>query len=286
MRRFVYSGLLLAVVSAAIAFAGLDVASGSHAGGMQAMSIDMDTSGNTATSLGPPDSCRSVTPATTFDIDVTALDIPATSFGGMSAFTFVLHYNSTSGAQTVTANDPSFLLFANPGGNLFLVSDIPPDSDGSFFTGPSDISGLPGETGSGVLSRNTMSVGAAAAPGLYQLTLTDAAHVDEGGFANIPDTINNAYLVVGGSCDDLDGDGIPNAGDACPTISGPASNAGCPPPGPPAVGGVMGLLEEAVPAPDSAADSSASFATIALQAVAGLLILLGTVALVRRRIAR
>jgi hypothetical protein len=51
------------------------VATGSHAGGMQAMSIDMDTTGNTSTSLGPLDSCLSVTPPISFDLDVTALDI-------------------------------------------------------------------------------------------------------------------------------------------------------------------------------------------------------------------
>lgn len=290
MRYTLFAGLLIATASAAIAslFSGANIARGSHAGGMDAMSIDLDTTGNTATSLGPLDSCLSVSPPASFDLDVTALNIPATAFGGMSAFGFTLNYDAGAGAQTVTGNNPNFLLAVNPGSSIMQIVDPTPDSDGAFNSAANDASASPGETGSGVLARITLTVGAGAAPGVYPLTLTGAAHLDEGGFPYLPDNTNNAVLVIGGSCTDYDGDGIANADDACPTMSGPASNAGCPPPGPPAVGGIMGLLEGdgPAPAPAMAADTGASGTTITLQAVAGLLILLGTVVLVRHRVAR
>jgi hypothetical protein len=275
-------------MAAALGFAAAaqDTVGASHANGMQAMSIDMDTSGNTATSLGPLDSCRSVTPPAVFDIDVTALDIPATAFGGMNAFAFTLHYDNTAGAQSVTAQNPSLLLAANPGSAIFNGSDATPDADGAYTAAAFDSGPVPAtsEVGSGVLSRITLSVGAGATPGAYPLTLTDVAHVDGGGFPYPPDTINNAFLVVDGSCDDLDADGIPNAEDACPTIQGPGSNAGCPLPGPPAVGGALGLLDNRA-APTAVTQESETALKIAALAIGGLL-LLGAGAVVRRRLIR
>jgi hypothetical protein len=200
------------------------------------------------------------------------------------SYGFTMNYNAGNGAQTVTAVDHNFLLSANAGSSLVLISDIPPDSDGSFYHAAHDNGSAPGETGSGVLARITLSVGAGAAPGVYSLTLTDAAHVDEGGFAYPPDSLSNAVLVIGGSCTDYDGDGVLNADDACPTLAGVASNAGCPPPGPPAVGGIMGLLGDDDSDASVAPEKGGLETGIVAAAIAGV-VLLGAVGLVRRRFA-
>jgi hypothetical protein len=55
---------------------------------------------------------------------------------------------------------------------------------------------------------------------------------------------------LGAACDigayefgDADGDGVLDIDDACPNLTGVPEENGCPPPGPPAVGGIAGLLE-------------------------------------------
>jgi hypothetical protein len=71
-------------------------------------------------------------------------------------------------------------------------------------------------------------------------------HLDAVGTAYEPAVTNNdSYVAVGVACNDFDADGIPDAQDECPTIQGPPSNNGCPPPGPPAVGGTAGLISTA-----------------------------------------
>ncbi|HEV8574911.1 MAG TPA: hypothetical protein VGR43_09410, partial [Dehalococcoidia bacterium] len=53
---------------------------------------------------------------------------------------------------------------------------------------------------------------------------------------------------------DADSDGILPPDDACPVHAGPPERQGCPPPGPPAVGGVAGLADE----PDGRASDAGS----------------------------
>src|SRR6266571_4966879 len=109
--------LLLAVVST----------SGASGGGMDAMSIDLDPSGNTATSLGPLDSCREVQPGDTLTFDVTATNIPASN--PMIGFQYVVVYDDTN--FTIQTQDHQFLLAATPGSAILNVSDLTPDIDGS-----------------------------------------------------------------------------------------------------------------------------------------------------------
>ncbi len=99
----------------------------SQQGGMDAMSIDMDVTGNTATSLGPLDQCVVVSPGSSVTLDVTATNIPASN--PMIAFAFTLNY--PAGVLTVQSADPNFLIASSPGSNVLNASDPTPDSDGT-----------------------------------------------------------------------------------------------------------------------------------------------------------
>jgi hypothetical protein len=83
---------------------GLDAGQGeaSHAGGMSAMSIDLNTSGNTASGLGAghvetlstTDATLSVSPCDSVTLDVTGQGVPASN--PLAGFGFTLNYNSDS----------------------------------------------------------------------------------------------------------------------------------------------------------------------------------------------
>jgi hypothetical protein len=162
---------------------------------MDAMSIDMDVTGNTATSLGPVESCLEVIPGTSFTFDVTADAIPVTN--PMIAFTFALTMHQSF---TFDTDDPRFLLDANPGSSL--IDPGPGFGEDRITFGVVD-NGYPSsaESGSGVLLRATFLVDAAVAPGAYAVALSDAAHVDTQGNSKPPKVLHFATLLVGASCD-------------------------------------------------------------------------------------
>jgi hypothetical protein len=172
------------------------------------MSIDADTTGNSATSLGARDDCVQIAPGTSASLDITALGIPpynnagtpatADDTGGVIGYSYVLEYDGTQLA--VDAQDAAFLLSVNSGSSLFTgTSDGVPDNDGSFTGAVLDTgTGIP-ESGSGVLDRLTISVGAGAS-GLYPLTLTNNEHVDASGTAFAPATTEGALIAVATAC--------------------------------------------------------------------------------------
>ena len=198
---------------------GLDAGQGeaSHAGGMSAMSIDLNTSGNTASglgvghveTLGALDSTLAVSPCDSVTLDVTGQGVPASN--PLAGFGFTLNYNSA--AIDVLTSDPGFLLEATAGsvivdlgltyGTNKVTASAADFGDGTF------------ETGSGVLTRVTAQVKPGAAPAVYNLALTQAAHLDPLNAPHEPDTINNATLTVAGSCNgDVDCSITVNAVDA------------------------------------------------------------------------
>jgi hypothetical protein len=172
----------------------------SHEGGMDAMSIDLDVAGNTATTLGPRDECLEVSPGDTLTLDVTAEGIPAQY--PMIAFSFQLGH--TPDAFSVDGSSSDFLLAALPGSQLFDVSQPTPDAGGEWTAAAADTATPDtAETGSGVLSRVDLSVNVVTPPGLYTLTLTSAAHVDPFTDAFQPRALNWAWLAVGVPCENL-----------------------------------------------------------------------------------
>jgi len=191
--------ILIGLVAALLAAGG---AGASHAGGMDAMSIDMDVAGNTATSLGPRDDCVVAAPGAVLTLDVTAEGIPASN--PLVGFAFDLNY--VFGAVSVDHADAAYMLVSEPGSEMFNISDPVPDSDGSWSSAVADFSdwvAVPPEYGAGVLVRLKVRVFAEASPGLYILFLTAADHIDAQNLSNIPDVINYAYVAVNSGCDDL-----------------------------------------------------------------------------------
>jgi hypothetical protein len=218
------SVLLLAAALLALDATGTDA---SHAGGMDAMSIDVDITGNTATSLGPLDSCVEARPGDTVTVDVSALNIPVTT--AMIAFTYTIQYDESR--VWVETKDHQFLLAANAGSGLFTFSDPTPDQnfddrwDGAAID-VSDYSEVPPEYGSGVLSRLSISISQSAPDGMYSLTLTEAGHVDTMSEGYAPDVLNDAVIAVRAACPPLEGTPTP-----VPTATPPAT----PTPRPPAI---------------------------------------------------
>ncbi len=184
-------------------------------GSMDAMSIDMDPSAdvaNTATGLGSREPCARVNEndildadedatADTVTIDVTAKAIPDSN--RMTAFQLFLLYDEAN--LTIQSRDLQFMLLANPGGNLFDASDFTPDVDGNgqYTVAGLDVNDMSGESGDGVLARITVSSDPAASAGLYSLALDSSVHLDPSGEGHIPATINNAFLAVNETCDNL-----------------------------------------------------------------------------------
>lgn len=125
-----------------------------------AMGIDVDPTGNDATSLGAIDDCLSVASGSTFDIDI-----------------FVANVNDLSGWQATFIYDPSVVILidekvdlflaTDPDSNITNLSDYPPDSDGEFLFAAADLRQREGgEDGSGILARLTLQAVGAGATGL------------------------------------------------------------------------------------------------------------------------
>jgi hypothetical protein len=194
--------LTLAAIVAFIGLWGLDAprAEANHEGGMNAMSIDTNTAGNDADTIGPNNTCVSVTAGGTFVVDVTADDIP---FGhNMIAFGFTLNYDANF--FTVTAADHAMLLGALQGSSVLVATIPPPDSDGTYTASAADTSFAAHEIGDGVIERVTLSVDGGTPAGEYALTLSGAAHVDGGhGGAptgHAPDALRDATVMVDEPC--------------------------------------------------------------------------------------
>lgn len=201
----------------------------SLSGGMDAMSIDVDVTGNTATSLGPLDSCVEARAGDVVTVDVTALNIPATN--PMIAFTYAIQYDDSS--VRVESQDDRFLLAANAGSGLVNASDSTPDENvnGLWSATVLDVSDsrfVPPEFGNGVLSRLSISIRQGLQAGLYTLRLApeETAHVDTNNDTNRPEILNSAAIAVGVSCPPVSG---------TPTPVPSPTPLPTPTPGPPAI---------------------------------------------------
>jgi hypothetical protein len=208
-------------------------AQASHAGGMDAMTIDMDPSAppaNTATSIGSIQSCARINEngvmdadedgVDTMTVDVLADNIP--SDAPMNVYQYHLGYS----AGNVSVQFQIIGLLATAPGSIAdnLPSDPLPDSDGLYHAVGVDFGPFPAsyETGSGFLDRLFISSEAGAVAGEYALTLSSAGHQDGLGFYP-PDAINDATVAVnqpcGGGPPDADLDGVADGSDNCMTTA-------------------------------------------------------------------
>lgn len=242
---------LLLIAAAARGPGGAGAADGQ---GMSAMLIDMDPFSppvNTSTSLGPNETCARINvngaldadedvEADTLVIDVTAHDIPRAA--AMIAYNYSLRYDEAAlTVQSEVFDDPAInILMSNPGSNLFNPTDPVPDVDGTNAWNASmiDVGDVPGESGSGVLTRLAMSSDRAAATGTYMLSLAFTVHLDLPGGAYFPGNVNWDS--------DADGelDGVSNL--AAVAVNRPCGE----PPAPPPATAPPGVTVTAAPAGD------------------------------------
>jgi hypothetical protein len=207
----VLSSGLLALILVCLGSSSVDRAEASHAGGMDAMSVDVSPDAapaNTATSLGSREDCARMNENNITDgdedfedylyMDVTARNIPSTH--RMIAWAYALTYPQT--ALEVVEKDHLYLLASGPGSSLLDAGEGVPDSDGYFSASAADTSSNPNahEFGSGVLQRIAVWTLPTPATGVFPLTLSNAAHVATSGTSYQPDTFENAQVAVNTSC--------------------------------------------------------------------------------------
>jgi hypothetical protein len=174
------------------------------------LSVDTDSSNNTASSVGTIELCRSVASgASSFTIDVVIQNV--SSLAGIEADLF---YNQS--VLTVTAKQTNFLLTPGPPPGQIDFSDPLPDSDGNYHI---LLATTGNGSGSGVIIRLTVQ------PGGDGVSPLDLANVKLRDFNNDPvqpsdalgfftGDIQDGVITVGsGTCSDYDSDGIPNESD-------------------------------------------------------------------------
>ena len=146
--------------------------------------IDVDTTGNTATSLSTLERCRSVTAGSQFTIDIYVDEIQAgTDLGG---FNYEINFDATR--VSINSQDHAMLLSSAAGsGAPFDLGDSTPDTTSPHLVGAADFGTAEPGPARGVLGRYTIDVAPGAANGLFTLTLTNVA-ISDGTGGNV--TIN------------------------------------------------------------------------------------------------
>lgn len=194
MLRYGTMGLLMAIAALVWLNAGPGPVQG-QAGGVGAVSIDMNPAGNSATSLGPRQECREALPGATIDVDVTIEGVSEAN--PLAAYSLALDFSG----PTVTISDKEQLMIAaTPGSDLLDVSEPLPQFDGTWNVDVVDINPMTAETGDGVLVRVTLEVSTDASPAVYALEIARANTIDLNNTSHLPDRINNARLAIGVSC--------------------------------------------------------------------------------------
>jgi hypothetical protein len=146
------------------------------------LGIDVDPSGNTATSLSTIDQCISVSSGANFDIDVFLNSIPSPH--NLGGFQYRLKYDSTKlQVNAIDHGEGTCLMMSQAGSGILEVGDCSaagspcPDTDGSLYVAVADIGGQASAEGPGslgVLGRYNLTV-IGGEGNLTFLTLTDPA---------------------------------------------------------------------------------------------------------------
>jgi len=143
--------LAVFLVAAKQAYAAFNVAD-PIPGQIRLFAVDAEPSGNTATSVVDVDTAHQAAVGTTFNVDLVVDEIAAQN--AILGWDMNFHYNPS--ILSVTGFNGQLMLAADPGSSLYDASDVPPDSDGDFFTGIVDLSEGNEEIGEGVLARLTL----------------------------------------------------------------------------------------------------------------------------------
>jgi len=189
---WVLAGLSLA---AAVSLAAVLGDGETAAQGPVTMGLDADPTGNTAASLGPIDSCVSVSTGDEFEVDLFITDVT-----DLVAWEAYFEYDMT--VVNIVSRDVMLFLAKEPGSRVFDLSETLPDIDGRYRMSVVDLaeSSVP-ESGSGVLGRLTLkAVGSGVSPAnIFLLDIDSDGKMDAGPF------LTNA---AGEPIGDVDGNGV------------------------------------------------------------------------------
>ena len=223
----------LALIGAALGLAATLGPTGSNVpvqashGGMDVMSIDMNTSGNTSGTVGTLQQCARINRNGFQDadedvvdgliFDVTAQNIPAYSnsgtpgspgddSGGIIGYQYELNYppaQFTVGG--LESNTSAVNILASAAGSQVagLHDTVPDDNGNKNWWGTALDTGDPTvttESGSGVLDRLTIFADVGVANGQYLLALGANSHIDASGGGFFPHTTNVGNIAVGQAC--------------------------------------------------------------------------------------
>ena len=195
--------------------ASLDAIVMSHDGSAETMAIDMNTSGNSANTVGTIETCARIIENDVQDADETAVDaltldvtiqgIPpydagtpsqGDETGGIIGFGYELHYDTTQ--MTVVAQDANFKV----GAPLLDVSDFVPDDNADDYWTGSAINTDPGipPAGDGVIQRITIRSDIGASSGQNVLQLINNVHLDASGSGYLPHNTLLANIAINQAC--------------------------------------------------------------------------------------
>ena len=222
MRPIPATLLILALVAAGVSARALTT---SAVGSVTRVAVDVDTGGNTATSLGATQTCASISNGATLVIDIIVNSDVAANNPGIAGFNFNLGYNAD--VLNATAHNYSMLLDSGGGTIPLPLGDAVPDADGSFLVAFADF-GPEAEGGSGVISRITVQ---AVGPGASTLALTSVEVSDALAQSLITagTTIEGAEVRVGSPCP---GATASPTGTTAPTAPATSSPTATPTPSP------------------------------------------------------
>jgi len=119
--------------------------------------IDANPAESTATSLGPIDSCVSVSTGDTFDVDIFVKDVT-------DLLAWEVYFTYDSSIVNIVDHDVEMFQAANEGSNIFDLSEALPDLDALYLLAAADLADPEApDSGSGVLARLTLK---AVGPGI------------------------------------------------------------------------------------------------------------------------
>lgn len=179
MKIMLASAALTAMMLALAASTG-GILAGGYSAAQETVSIgvDADPTGNTATSLGPIDSCVSVSTGDTFQVDLFVTDVP-----DLLAWETYFVYDMS--VINIDSRDVMMFQAANTGSNVFDVSEGLPDIDGQYGVAAVDLAEPPvPDSGSGVLARLTLkAIGTGVSPAsLSPIDINEDGRIDLGPF--------------------------------------------------------------------------------------------------------
>ena len=191
-----FVGWVLASLSLAGAVSLAAVLGGETAAqGPVTMGVDADPTDNTAISLGPIDSCVSVSKGDTFEVDLFI-----TNVADLVAWEAYFEYDMT--VVNVVGRDVMMFQAKEPGSRVFDLSETLPDIDGRYRMSVVDMAeSSASESGSGVLGRLTLrAVGAGVSPAnLLLFDIDSDGKIDSGPFLT---------SAAGEPIGDIDGNGV------------------------------------------------------------------------------